>query len=201
MEEGRKAVQIARRVIEEHVRREKPSKHIFPPKFDEKSGIFVTIEKFPSGDLRGCIGYPYPYFPLKEALQKAAVEATSDPRFPILDESELDAVTVEVSLLTPPEEIIVKKPKEYKDKVIIGRDGLIVARGLARGLLLPQVPVEWEWDVEEFLANTCMKAGLMPDAWLDGETRISKFQAEIFGEKEPHGEVVRRVLGGENEGH
>ncbi len=90
--------------------------------------------------------------------------------------------------------IKVKKPKHYVKEVEIGKDGLIVERGYRKGLLLPQVPVEWKWKVDEFLSHTCVKAGLLPDAWLEEGTKIYKFSAEIFSEVEPHGEIVEKKL-------
>jgi len=200
-EEGRLAVKIARNAIESYVKGKKMESFPIPKKFEDKSGVFVTINTFPEHDLRGCIGYPQPFFPLIKALVKAAEGATEDPRFPPLSVEELDKIVVEVSLLTPPELIEVKKPRDYLKKIKIGKDGLIAAKGPHRGLLLPQVPVEWKWDLEDFLSQTCMKAGLMPDAWLEKDTRIYKFQAEIFGEGEPRGEATRLTLGGENESH
>ncbi|MCK4367859.1 MAG: TIGR00296 family protein [Thermoplasmata archaeon] len=198
-EEGERAVLAARKVIENYVRGEVRHDLDLPDSFGEKSGVFVTIDTFPARDLRGCIGYPEPFFPLKEALVKASQEATRDPRFPPLREDELDDIVIEVSLLTPPEEIPATKPKEYLKSIVIGRDGLIARKGVFRGLLLPQVPIDWEWDAEEFLSHTCMKAGLRPDDWLKGDTRIYKFSAEIFGEKTPRGEIERRVLGGKDD--
>ncbi|MCK4455536.1 MAG: TIGR00296 family protein [Thermoplasmata archaeon] len=198
-EEGERAVLAARKVIENYVRGEVRHDLDLPDSFGEKSGVFVTIDTFPAMDLRGCIGYPEPFFPLKEALVKASQEATRDPRFPPLREDELDDIVIEVSLLTPPEEIPARKPKEYLKSIVIGRDGLIARKGVFRGLLLPQVPIDWEWDAEEFLSHTCMKAGLRPDDWLKGDTRIYKFSAEIFGEKTPRGEIERRVLGGKDD--
>jgi len=109
---------------------------------------------------------------------------------------ELDHVVFEVSVLTPPEPIKVENPSEYPSKIKIGRDGLIVERGFFKGLLLPQVPVEWRWDEEEFLCQCCMKAGLPPDCWLVKETKIYRFQAIIFEELSPKGEIVRKELGG-----
>ncbi|MFQ6127484.1 MAG: TIGR00296 family protein [Thermoplasmata archaeon] len=200
-EEGECAVLAARNTIENYVRGEDKYDVDFPKSFEEKSGVFVTIDTFPEIELRGCIGYPEPFFPLREAIVKAAQEATRDPRFPPLRENELDNIVIEVSLLTPPEEVIVKKPKEYLKSIVIGRDGLIARKGVFRGLLLPQVAIDWEWNVEEFLSNTCMKAGLRADDWLNRDTRIYKFSAEIFGEKTPRGEIERRVLGGKDEGH
>lgn len=89
---------------------------------------------------------------------------------------------MEVSVLTPPELIVTDKPLEYLEKINLGLDGLIIERGIFRGLLLPQVPVEWGWDKEEFLANTCLKAGMSPDCWLQEGVKIYSFQSQIFNE-------------------
>src|SRR5438046_3546804 len=154
-----------------------------PRAFEEKSGAFVTINTHPAGELRGCIGYPQPFFPLAKSVEKAAeAAATDDPRFPPMRPEELDAVTVEVSILTPPRLIEVKKPKELPAHVTIGVDGLSVAQGPYRGLLLPQVAVEENFDAADFLSQACMKAGLLPDAWLEPATRVYTFQAEVFTE-------------------
>ncbi len=198
-EDGRLAVAAARAVVENHVRGEKPAKLDLSDVFKKKSGVFVTLTTHPTGDLRGCIGYPEPLLPLEEALRDSAVSACSrDPRFPPVKPAELERVKVEVSLLTPPEEIKVKKPTDLPKHVEVGLDGLIVQRGLNRGLLLPQVPVEWGWNSAEFLSQTCLKAGLAPDTWLREGTKVFKFQAEVFSEDRPRGAVKRRSLDEEN---
>ncbi len=194
-EEGEIAVRAARKVIDSYVSQGVIPEIEFPPSFDKPSGVFTTIETFPDRQLRGCIGFPGPYFPLKEALVKSAIEAaTSDPRFYPLSPEELDHIVVEVSLLTPPRLIEVKNPKEYLKKIVIGRDGLIVQKGFARGLLLPQVPVDEKWDVEEFLDYTCIKAGLARNCWKDKKTQIFSFSGEVFAEKMPRGEAYRKRL-------
>ena len=193
--DGKKAIEIARAVIENHVKGLGLPRLDHPDVFRTKSGVFVTLTTHPGDELRGCIGYPEPVAPLIEALRDSAVSAASrDPRFPPVRKTELGAVKVEVSLLTPPEEIMVEKTTELPERVTVGVDGLIAQRDWARGLLLPQVPVEWGWDAEQFLSQTCMKAGLSPDAWHMDGTRIFKFQAEVFSEIEPRGAVVRREL-------
>lgn len=193
--EGELAVKIARAVVESHVKKTKAPDFELPEIFKRKSGVFVTLTTFPDDDLRGCIGYPEPVAPLIEALRDAAVSAASrDPRFPPVRENELKRIRVEVSLLTPPEEIKVKKQREFLACVNVGKDGLIMQRGWARGLLLPQVPVEWGWDAEEFLCQTCIKAGMTPDSWLQEGTKCFKFQAEVFSEDKPGGSVKRRTL-------
>ena len=132
-------------------------------------------------NLRGCIGYPEPVYPLLDAVIDSAISAAiRDPRFPSVDESELDILDYEITVLTKPRLIEVEKPIEYLDNIIIGEDGLIVERGFYRGLLLPQVAPEHNMDKEEFLSHTCMKAGLRPDAWLDENTKVYKFQGQIF---------------------
>lgn len=198
-DDGRMAVGIARTVVERHVRDERPPDFDASEAFDRKSGIFVTLTTHPGDDLRGCIGYPEPVAPLMQALIDSAISAASrDPRFPPVSAAELDHIRVEVSLLTPPEEIVTEEITDLPKRVSVGEDGLIVQRNGARGLLLPQVPVEWNWNSEEFLCQTCMKAGVGPDAWLMPDTKIFRFRAEVFSETEPRGKVVRREL---NERH
>lgn len=194
-EEGRLAVQIARESLEAFVERRPMRSFVVPHAFEAKAGAFVTLNEHPSGELRACIGYPEPFFPLLKSVVKGAEGAAEDPRFPPLRAEELRKVTVEVSLLTPPQPLEAKKPRDLAKQVVVGEDGLIVAQGPFRGLLLPQVAVEYKWDAEEFLSETCVKAGLLPDAWFEPSTRVKKFQAEIFAEVEPGGAIVRRTLG------
>jgi len=194
-EEGELAVRIARDAVDSHVAKRPYGDFHVPDRFNEKSGVFVTLNTFPEQELRGCIGYPEPIFPLLKALVRAAEESTRDPRFPALRKEELDHVVVEITILTPPELVQVEKPRDYVKEVSVGIHGLIAARGMLRGLLLPQVPVDWKWNAEEFLAETCMKAGLPPDAWLDEGTKIYRFRGEIFAEEKPRGTVKRHVLG------
>ena len=201
LQEGKFLVELARKTVEEYL---KSKKRISAPenmseKLLQPCGVFVTINTIRDGEkeLRGCIGYPYPTTPLVQAVIESAISsATQDPRFYPLSLSDLDNVVFEVSVLTPPQLIEVKKPSEYLPKIMVGKDGLIVERGMFKGLLLPQVPVEWEWDEEEFLCQCCIKAGLPPDCWLLENTKIYKFQAIIFEEEKPRGEVKRKALGG-----
>ncbi|MGW8289316.1 MAG: TIGR00296 family protein, partial [Candidatus Bathyarchaeia archaeon] len=145
--------------------------------------------------LRGCIGLPYPTTPLVQAVIEAALSAaTQDPLFPPVTHEELDEIVFEVSVLTPPEQVTVEKPTEYPTKIKVGRDGLIMERGYYKGLLLPQVPVEWNWNEEEFLCQTAMKAGLSPDAWLLKDTKIYRFQAIIFEEASPKGQIKQKTI-------
>jgi uncharacterized protein (TIGR00296 family) len=199
--EGELLVKLARKAVEEHL---KARKYVSVPRNASENllqpcGVFVTISKLRNKkkELRGCIGYPYPTTPLAQAVIESAVSsATQDPRFPPLSLSELDHVVFEVSVLTPAQKIEVKDLMEYPNRIRVGEDGLIVEKGICKGLLLPQVPVEWEWDEKEFLCQCCVKAGLPPDSWLTDGTKISKFQAIIFEEESPRGEIKRKVLGG-----
>ncbi len=197
-EEGELAVRIAREALDAVVEDRSMRSFVIPPSFEEKAGAFVTLNlypgKEPGQDLRGCIGYPEPFFPLLKSVVKAAEGSAEDPRFPPVRPEELTKIVVEVSLLTPPQPIEVKKPKELPKHIAVGEDGLIVAQGPYRGLLLPQVAVDWGWDAAEFLSEACMKAGLLADAWFEPTTRVKKFQAEIFTEVEPRGAVVRHRL-------
>ena len=143
-------------------------------KFLEPRGVFVTLTK--GGDLRGCIGFIEPVAPLGQAVIRAAVyAATEDPRFPPVRPAELKDLKVEISVLTPVREIA--DPRQ----VIVGRHGLIVARGGLKGVLLPQVPVENKWDRETFLEQASLKAGLPPDAWRLG-AKLYVFEAIVFHE-------------------
>jgi hypothetical protein len=123
-------------------------------------------------------------------VETARESAFSDPRFPPLSRDELDKVVFEISVLTPPEKIEFESPLELPNLIQIGRDGLILRYGPYSGLLLPQVPVEYNWDVEEYLINLSMKAGLPPDGYLYKGVEIFRFEAQIFSEKEPSGEVI-----------
>lgn len=197
-EEGNYLVRLARRAIETYLKTERIVESTdIPEKLRTPCGVFTTINKATAmgKELRGCIGLPYPVKPLAEAVVSSAISAAvEDPRFQPLSQKELREVVIEVSVLTPPQPIVVKKPSDYLKQVKIGTDGLIVERGPRGGLLLPQVPIEWGWDSEEFLTQCCLKAGLPPDSWLIEGTNISKFQAIIFEEEEPMGEVKRKVL-------
>ncbi len=194
IEEGKMLVGLARKSIESYVR----GKEIIvapevPKKLKELRGVFVTLTKH--GKLRGCIGQPFPTMPLVDAVIDSAISsATRDPRFPPVRAEELKEIEIELSVLSVPEEIKVKSPRDYPKHVEIGKDGLIVECHNFAGLLLPQVPVEQNWDVEEYLACACMKAGLPPDHWLDKSTKIQKFSAQLFREKKPGAEIEERNL-------
>ena len=180
---GMMAVKIAREAIGLWVRsKEKldPKAKDYPKIFDDPAGVFVTLHTHPSKELRGCIGFPEPIFPLIKALIEAAVASTQDPRFPPLEEDELDKILVEVSVLTKPDPIKVKDPKDYPKKIRIGKDGLIVRRGIYSGLLLPQVAPEHNLDSKNFLSHTCLKAGLPSDSWMEKGIDIFRFQSLIF---------------------
>jgi len=144
--------------------------------------------------LRGCIGFPYPVKRLDEAIIDSAISAAvRDPRFPPLNRGELNEITVEVTVLTPPENID-SRPVERPKHIKIGQDGLMIKKGVFSGLLLPQVAVEHNFDEEEFLTQTCLKAGLPPDCWLDEDTEVYVFRGQIFEETEPYGGVVEKDL-------
>jgi uncharacterized protein len=165
------------------------------PVFREPRGVFVTLKRHPSGDLRGCIGYPLPHLPLATAIARSAVAAaTEDPRFAPVPRKELDRLTVEVSVLTVPVPLTASTPAGMIAEVTIGRDGLIVEGRGTSGLLLPQVGPEQGWTSEELLDGTCEKAGLPAGAWRDPRVRVRRFEAEVFAETTPGG-TVERALG------
>jgi len=199
LEDGRTLVRLSRLAIGKYL--EKGEK-MEPPdevssSLKEKCGVFVTLTKLRGGKktLRGCIGLPYPLFLLVQATMDAAISAAvSDPRFPSVSAKELNSILIEVSVLTPPEVVKVRKPTEYPSNITVGRDGLIIKCGGSSGLLLPQVATEYGWDSAEFLSQCCIKAGVMPDSWLTEKTQVSKFTAIIFEETTPSGDIIKKEL-------
>jgi uncharacterized protein (TIGR00296 family) len=198
LEDGEFLVKVAREAIKTWLKYKRKISFMkdAPEKTKQNYGVFVTLTKAYTHELRGCIGYPFPVKPLVEATIESAIEAaTGDPRFKPVTLEELESnIIVEVSILTPPKLIEVENPMDYPKKIVIGEDGLIVEKGFFKGLLLPQVAVEWNMDAEEFLSNCCLKAGLPPDAWLNKEVKISKFQAVIFAEETPNGKIIKKDL-------
>jgi len=167
----------------------------FPPIFDERRGVFVTLSAHPSDRLRGCIGYPLPVYPLRAAIPRVAVSAAfDDPRFPPVSRDELAHLRVEVSVLTVPERILDREPEARVAAVRVGTDGLILEADGESGLLLPQVAVEEGWTSRQFLEATCEKAGLPLGTWRRINASLYRFQAEVFGEVSPDGPVKRVPL-------
>ncbi len=146
-----------------------------PPtdKLREPLGVFVTLKI--GGRLRGCIGHIVGDKPLYQTVtEMARCAAFEDPRFPPLTERELERAEIEISVLSP------LTPCPDPMMVEVGRHGLLMRQGMRSGLLLPQVPVEWGWDRETFLRQTCAKAGLGSGCWKDPNTAIFWFEAEVF---------------------
>ena len=170
---------VARQSIEHHLEGRPGAPLLMPtPMKDlpDASGVFVTIKM--RGELRGCLGTLQMRGPLAEEVARCAREsATEDPRFPPMSSGELPESTIELSVLGPLEEI----DPQAEGTIILGRHGLVAEQGGRRGLLLPQVAVEWGWTAEQFLRQTCHKAGLPLDAW-QHDARILRFDAEVFGE-------------------
>ena len=140
------------------------------------SGVFVTLKR--RGQLRGCLGTLKLNEDLGSEVARCAIDAaTEDPRFPPVAADEIPELAVEISVLGPLERI---DPVDA-DAVVIGKHGLVVERGFKRGLLLPQVATEWGWTVEQFLRQTCRKAGLPEESWQHG-AQVFRFEAEVFGD-------------------
>jgi AmmeMemoRadiSam system protein A len=149
-----------------------------PPELREKRGAFVTLRRRADGDLRGCIGLVEARLPLGQTVAEVAVSAAvADPRFPPVTAAELPELTLDVSALSALEPI---RPED----VVVGMHGLSIRCAGRAGLLLPQVPIEHEWDRETFLAMTCRKAGLPTGAWKRPDATLLGFTAEVFGEEE-----------------
>ena len=174
-EEQQLLLNVARQAIAAAVERREFSPPTPPARLAEPRAVFTTLHL--GSALRGCVGHVVATEPLLHAVAQTAVSAAlCDPRFPPLTRAELSGLKIHLSILSPLEPIRV-------DQIELGRHGLVVAMGARRGLLLPQVPLEWGWTVEEFLAQTCGKAGLPSGAWRDGSTQLFGFTAEVFGDE------------------
>jgi uncharacterized protein (TIGR00296 family) len=183
-EEGRELLRAAREAIEYYFEYgEAPSvlKGVDLDRYGEPMGVFVTLKR--GGQLRGCIGFPLPMFPLGVAVVKSAIAAAFDDfRFPPITREELGGLEIELSVLSVPEKVEVSDPREYLEKIEVGRDGLVIEYLGHTGLLLPQVPGEQGWGVEEYLEGLCMKAGLPAGSWMEDGVVIKAFTARIFSE-------------------
>lgn len=177
LEQRRRLLEVARQAIRAAVTRERsPDLRADDPDLMGIHGAFVTLKQ--RGELRGCIGHLEGVAPLIETVaEMAQAAALRDPRFPPVTTEEIDGLEIEISVMSP------LQPVEDVAEIQIGRDGLVVSSGGSRGLLLPQVAVEWGWDIEEFLQHTCMKAGLQVDAW-KRDCVLERFEAEVFGERD-----------------
>lgn len=173
-EEKRTLVNLAKRAVtREFDGKNLPQLVVESETLCEKRGAFVTLKK--RGALRGCIGYIKAEKPLWQTVQEMAVAAAfQDPRFPPLRAQELKDLSFEISVLSP-----LRRVKDVTE-IEVGKHGLFVVRGYNSGLLLPQVAVEYGWDKETFLNETCRKAGLPLQAWRDRETEIYIFSADYF---------------------
>jgi len=172
-EEGARLLELARKSIQEEFSEEKPE---LPEgkKFRQARGVFVTLTR--EGELRGCIGFPYPIKSITEAVYEAAKSAAfSDPRFSSLTEGELKDIKIEISILTNPQET---RAEEIK----VGRDGLMCSYVGYSGLLLPQVATELGMNRLEFLEAICQKAGLPKDSWQKKGFKLMRFSCQIFSE-------------------
>ncbi len=144
-----------------------------------RRGAFVTLEERETNDLRGCIGHVMGDRPLGEVIRQVAVSAAlSDPRFPPLQLAELSALRIGISVLAEP----VLLETADRGRLVIGRDGLLVRRGRAQAVLLPQVAVEQGFTPEAFLNAVCHKAGLAPGSWREPATQVFTFTADVFVE-------------------
>jgi MEMO1 family protein len=167
---------LARRTLDDYITKKSvPRIEVTEKRLLEKRGAFVTLTK--DGQLRGCIGYVMPVAPLHKAVSEMAVNAsTKDPRFPAVSKGELKDIHIEISVLSP------LQPVTRIEEIEMGRHGLYIMKGNYAGLLLPQVATEYKWNREEFLQQTCRKAGLPPTAWKEKGVQLYMFSAQIFSE-------------------
>jgi uncharacterized protein len=180
-EEGTLAIRLARSELEHAVGKKTKPELKLTRIFTSKRGVFVTLTR--EGDLRGCIGLPYPVMPLGEAIEHAAKAAAfEDPRFPPVSKNELSSIDLEITILTVPVPLLCE-PAERPVNIIVGKHGLIVRGMGTSGLLLPQVATEYGWDSTTFLDHTCTKAGLPGKCWTHKTVEIMTFEGQIFSER------------------
>lgn len=192
IEEGTELVRLARTSVESYIKNKKIINSTI--KSNKKLGVFVTIYHLNTmnsqKNLRGCIGYIIPLKNIYDSVIAAAINAaTKDPRFSAISERELDEVIFEVSVSTKPLLIRVDNSDVSLNKIVIGRDGLLLESAYGSGLFLPQVPVEQKWNIREYLTNLCYKAGAPPDTWLLPDSKLYTFHSIIFREKLPNREI------------
>lgn len=157
-----------------------------------RHGVFVTLQHYPTMELRGCIGFIRAISEISDLLPQAAISAAfEDARFVPVSKKELNELLISVSVLTEPEELK-GGLKERKRSIEIGRDGLIVQYGHYSGLLLPEVAVENNWDVQQFLEEACIKAGLHKNYWSQPKVKLFRFETQVFKEETPNGVVVEQ---------
>lgn len=168
-------LQAARRAILHHLETGQTLEvKVEDPMLEEKKGGFVTLKS--DNQLRGCIGYPWPHKPLVlTVIESAIAAATQDYRFAPVTAKEMPRIRIEISVLTQPEQV-----KDISG-IEVGKHGIIVSKGLNKGLLLPQVPLEWGWDLETYLRHGCLKAGLGENEW-KSDAQIEIFSAQVFSD-------------------
>lgn len=188
-EEGKIGLELARKSLESTLWEGKPLEvpEGLPEIFYREGAAFVTLNLKESGRLRGCIGSLLAHRPLAEDIVKNAVSAaTADPRFPTVTKSELEKVTLELSVLTHPKPFPYETPEELLARITPGEDGVIIKKGPYQATFLPSV---WEQIPEksDFFRHLCAKAGLPGDFYLTGALEVYTYRAEIFHEEEAHG--------------
>ncbi len=167
---------LARSALTSHFEQQRlslPTDEAFQP----KRGVFVSLHI--GDDLRGCIGYIKGYKSIAASVvEMAEAAAFRDPRFAPVEKRDLPSLNIEISVLG---ELVLLNPGEQPE---VGKDGLYIMHPYGSGLLLPQVAVEWNWDAHTFLREVCRKAGLNSGAYKDAESRVYRFSAEVFSEKD-----------------
>jgi len=196
-EQGEQLVKAARATIELYLSNPHFNKDTIKEtlhEFSKQYGIFVTLEHYPTRELRGCVGFPRAVYPIAELLVDSAVMAAfEDPRFVSVSKPELTHLLIEISILSDPVRVMGNEKKRL-ESVKVGRDGLMIEYGLHSGLLLPIVAVDNKWTKKKFLEETCIKAGLHTNYWSQPNVKLYKFESQVFREQEPEGKVIEVKL-------
>ena len=195
--DGEQLVRLARQAVKKYLDKSTIIHPIDQDQLSQEAGVFVTLYylgKNKEEHLRGCIGFPITKKKLYQSVIEAAINAaTQDPRFSSGGRDELTHIIFEVSILSSPEKVKVQDTMDYKNHIKIGRDGLILKWKYGSGLLLPQVAVELNWDIDEYLTNICYKANAPHDIWIMPESQLYKFEAIVYKEAEPNGKILKLI--------
>lgn len=192
LRDGERLVKAARQAIELQILspRFKPEMvDRYLEDFHEERGVYVTIEHYPTGVMRGSMGFSSP-LPIKHSLVDAAIAAASDdPRFVSVSHMEFEHMVVEVSILSRSIRIKAKKAEEIKREIELGKDGLMIESGYQRAVILPKLPLQNGWGKDELLENLCTAADLPKHCWKNPGVKLQKFSCQVFRESAPGGSV------------
>ncbi|MBR9682536.1 MAG: TIGR00296 family protein [Candidatus Aenigmarchaeota archaeon] len=156
----------------------------YPEELNKERGVFISIYKTTGGfkHLRSTVGHAFPTKSVIRALVDYSIMSCKDASFTYLKPEDLDGIQIKISIAGEPELIDIRSPRDYLSRIQIGKDGLVLRKGIMTGDILPEIPVGNSWDVEKYLKHLCVKTGLASNAWTNLSAKIYKFDTETFSE-------------------